>query len=147
MTVRIVRIADSLPGGFAFLRTEADSEGIHNMARLEAAWNSGERFAPTGALFAALTGDTFAGVGGVSVQPGEPAMRMTRLYVRPSFRRQGLGRALATAMMRHGAAKRRLLTVNARASDAAVPFWEMMGFTPVSHRDYTHILQVPESVV
>jgi GNAT superfamily N-acetyltransferase len=68
-------------------------------------------------------------------------MRMRRLYVRPAYWRSGVGRALAAAMMQQGLQSAVVLTVNARASEAAGPFWEAMGFRRVEAPGYTHRLE------
>ncbi len=129
--VVIARVVETLPDGFDVILQAAASEGVRNMAMLAAQWASGEqRFEDPGALFAALVDGDLAGVGGVTVErgAGEPAMRMRRLYVLPAFRRFGIGRRLAGAMMQQGFQAAPLLTLNAAASDAAAPFWEAMGF-------------------
>lgn len=149
MSARIVRVADNLPGAFEALRNEAEQEGIRNMTRLQNDWHSGkQRFALPEGLFAAFVENELAGMGGVLGQRNAecPAMRMSRLFVRPMFRRRKIGRALATTMIAHAADHARLLTVNAKASDAAAPFWQSLGFEAVFHDDYTHIFHCREHV-
>ena len=129
--VVITRVVETLPDGFDVILEAAASEGVRNMAMLAAQWAGGEqRFDDPGALFAALVDGDLAGVGGVTVETGagEPAMRMRRLYVLPMFRRFGVGRRLAGAMIQQGFQTAPLLTVNAAASEAAGPFWEALGF-------------------
>lgn len=115
------------------------------MAMLAVEFGSkGDPFTEPGALFAAFVDSDLAGVGGVTPETGlaEPAMRMRRLYVRPAFRRAGVARALAGAMMQQGFQSAPLLTLNAAASPAAPPFWEAMGFEPVDWPRVTHALQL-----
>lgn len=140
---QIVRITGELSDGFADLLSEATAEGVRNMRLLADEWESGQqRFDEDGAaLFAALVDGELAGVGGVTAEKAEPAMRMRRLYVRPRFRRSGVGRALAGAMMQQGLQASSVLTVNARASEAAGPFWEALGFMRVEAPGYTHRLE------
>jgi GNAT superfamily N-acetyltransferase len=140
--LQIVRVINELPEGFGALLADAQAEGVRNMTLLAEQWASGDqRFDAGGAaLFAAFVGGELAGVGGASPEAAEAAMRMRRLYVRPRFRRSGVGRALAGAMMQQGLESARVLTVNARASEAARPFWEAMGFVPVEAAGYTHQL-------
>lgn len=141
--VQIVRVVEALPDGFAALAEAARAEGRRNMAALAEQWEDGRGFADPGALFAAFVDGDLAGVGGVTPQAGsgELAMRMRRLYVAPGFRRAGVGRALAGAMIQQGLQAARQLTANAKASDAAAPFWEAMGFEPVAGADFTHQLR------
>jgi GNAT superfamily N-acetyltransferase len=143
--MQIVRVIEALPEGFDALLADALAEGVNNMALLAAQWADGdERFdGPDEGLFAGLVGGEMAGVGGVTRETGagEPAMRMRRLYVRPAFRRSGLGRTLAGAMMQQGFAAAPLLTANARATPAAPPFWEAMGFAPADRPGFTHWLR------
>lgn len=140
---QIVRVIEELPGGFDELLAESQAEGVRNMTLLAEQWAGAEqRFDADGAaLFAAFIDGELAGVGGVSAETAEAAMRMRRLYVRPAFRRSGVGRALVGAMMQQGFEGADVLTVNARASDAAAPFWEAMGFEPVDAPGYTHRLR------
>lgn len=141
--LQIVRVVEALPDGFEALLADARTEGVRNMALLADEWASGaERFDGQGAaLFAAFVEGELAGVGGVTAEKAEPAMRMRRLYVRPRFRRSGVGRALAGAMVQQGFEAADVLTVNARASDAAGPFWEALGFRLVDAPGYTHRLE------
>ena len=141
--MQIVRVAGQLPPGFADLSVAAESEGVRNMRLLAEAWASGaQRFDKDGAaLFAAEAGGRLAGVGGVKREEGanEPAMRMHRFYVHPAYRRLGVGKRIAEAAMAHGLRHASLLTCNARASEAAGPFWISLGFVPVLAAGYTHV--------
>lgn len=141
----IVRLFEGLPHGFDVMCAEAGEEGIRNMALLKAEVGSpDDPFVEPGALFAARVGGALAGIGGVTVETGlsEPAMRLRRLYVRPAFRRAGVARALAGAMMQQGFQTAPLLTLNAAASAAAPPFWEAMGFERVDRAGITHALRL-----
>lgn len=144
--VTILRLFEGLPHGFDVILRDAGAEGVRNMALLAAERGSADDpFAePGGALFAALVDGALAGVGGVTRERSlaEPAMRLRRLYVRPAFRRAGVATALAGAMMRQGFQTAPLLTLNARASPAAAPFWEAMGFAPVAWTGVTHALRL-----
>lgn len=142
--IQLVRVFDDLPEGFETLREAADREGVRNMATLAEQWRDGsQRFADPGALFAAFIDGELAGIGGVTPQAGlpEPAMRMRRLYVAPVFRRAGVGQALAGAMIQQSLQAASLLTSNARASEAAGPFWEAMGFERVEADGHTYQLR------
>ncbi|MDP1632886.1 MAG: GNAT family N-acetyltransferase [Caulobacter sp.] len=144
--VRIARVVEVLPDEFAVMIADAAAEGVRNMALLATEFGSASDpfVEPGAALFAAFIDGDLTGVGGVTVEAGltEPAMRLRRLYVRPRFRRAGVARALAGAMMQQGFQTAPLLIVNARATAAAGPFWEAMGFTPVDWRGVTHALRL-----
>jgi len=142
--LQLVRLFDELPEGFDDLVAEASGEGVRNMALLADGWASGARFQDDGeALFAAFLAGDLAGVGGMTVEPAsaEPARRLRRLYVRPAMRRGGVATALASALIHEGFDSVALLTVNARASDAAGPFWEAQGFVADASGPWTHVLR------
>jgi GNAT superfamily N-acetyltransferase len=136
--IRVARITQ-LPIGTRTLRDEADRGGIRNMGLLLDEWASGfERFdGPGEALFAAFDGDTLVGIGGVANETDTPAMRMRRLYVLTDWRKRGVGRLLANAMMEHGFRSAARLTCNARPPGAA-EFWDAMGFVRVDAANWTH---------
>lgn len=135
------------PTSLARLRDEAGREGVNNVERLLVDWEVGtNRFdGPGEALFGARIDDDLVGIGGVNREPSlADAMRMRRLYVAPFVRRQGVGDALARMMIRQGfAAGASVLTCNARASAAASPFWEAVGFEREDAATWTHVLRRP----
>jgi GNAT superfamily N-acetyltransferase len=142
--LQLIRIFDALPEDFGALAAEASGEGVRNMALLAAGWKAGASFRGEGeALFAAFRAGTLAGIGGLSVETAapEPARRLRRFYVAPSFRRKGVATALASALIHEGFASASLLTVNAAASPAALPFWEAQGFVPDTSGPWTHVLR------
>lgn len=141
--LQLVRIFDELPDGFDDLVAEASGEGVRNMALLADGWAAGARFQDDGeALLAAFLVGELAGIGGLSVEPAspEPARRLRRFYVRPAMRRRGVATALASALIHEGFDSVQLLTVNARASDAAGAFWEAQGFVADASGSWTHVL-------
>jgi GNAT superfamily N-acetyltransferase len=66
------------------------------------------------------------------------AMRMRRFYVRPEFRRGGIGRTLALTLRDRALARGRSITLN--ASRESVAFWEALGFIPDTRDGHTHLL-------
>ena len=143
--IQLVRIIDDLPDGLPALLADAAAEGVRNMALLADGWASGDqRFQGDGeALLGALLAGELAGIGGLSIEPAaaEPARRVRRFYVRPAFRRQGVARTLASALIQEALDQVDLLTCNAAASPAAVPFWEAQGFSPDNSGPWTHVLR------
>lgn len=139
--IRIVSVADDLPDGFETLRTAARAQGYKHIDRLAEDWASGAcKFTHDGeALFAAYVGDTLAGIGGVTREPSDPegaVMRARRTYVLPDFRSQGVGRALAGAIVQQGLQRAPRVTVNAHPDSHA--FWERMGFARIDAPGLTH---------
>ncbi|MFY8144169.1 MAG: GNAT family N-acetyltransferase [Caulobacter sp.] len=142
--LQLVRIFDELPEGFGDLVAEASGEGVRNMALLAEGWQAGARFKDDGeALLAAFLAGALAGIGAMTPEPAaaEPARRLRRFYVRPALRRRGVATALASALIHEGFDSVRLLTVNARASDAAASFWEAQGFQSDTGGPWTHALR------
>ncbi len=114
------------------------------MALLVEDWRRGARFQGDGeALLAAFSAGELAGVGGLSAELAapEPARRLRRFYVRPAMRRRGVAAALASALIHEGFDSVNLLTVNARASESAAPFWEAQGFVADGSGPWTHIMR------
>jgi GNAT superfamily N-acetyltransferase len=143
--IQLVRIFEGLPDGFAALRTEAAAEGHRHMDRLEADFESGaQRFDRDGeSLLAAFVEGELAGIGGITHEPGEtaePALRMRRLYVAPSYRRGGVARAIASALAQEGFSHVALITVHA-GNPGADAFWQAQGFTAVEGRPWSHQLR------
>ncbi len=139
--LQLIRIEDDLPEGFAALRAEAASEGYRHMDRLAAEHAAGR--SSFVALFGALLGGELVGIGALTPEPATtevPALRLRRLYVRAQARRQGVARALASALTQEGLDQVALLTVHAGDARAAA-FWAAQGFTPVEARPWSHELR------
>ena len=95
-------VLGALPAGFDALRADALAEGFRQVERLAADWEAGTtRFDREGeALLAARLNGVLVGIGGLTIEPVVPgALRMRRFYVRPAFRRFGVGRQLVTALL------------------------------------------------
>ena len=133
-------VLDTLPAGLDALRAEALAEGFRQVERLAGDWEAGTtRFDRDGeALFAARLNGVLVGIGGLTIEPVVPgALRMRRFYVRPAFRRIGVGRRLVTALLA-GVDGERSITVN--AGPASIAFWVSLGFNPDPRDGHTHIL-------
>jgi len=133
-------VIDELPAGFDALRAEARAEGYRFVERLATDWGSGTiRFDSQGeALLAARLRRVLAGIGGLTIDPVVPdALRMRRFYVRPAYRRSGIGRELASALLERARSFSGLVTVN--AAPASTLFWESLGFAPDARDGHTHI--------
>lgn len=143
--VTVAYVTGQLPDGFEVLRHAADGEAFDMLATLARDWASGaNRFdRPGEALIAAYDGDTLAAMGAISVDPYMPeALRMRRFYVRPAYRRRGVGRLLARTLLDRPESSGRAITLNAPHAEAA-RFWESLGFVPDPREGHTHILAAP----
>jgi GNAT superfamily N-acetyltransferase len=141
-----VRVPSTDPYDWTRILQESQCEGYGMVARLLAEYRSGaNRFdAPGEALFACLAGDAVVAVGGLSREPDRglaQAGRVRRLYVRPAFRGQGLGRALVEAIAGLAEQHFDLLTVNVGKLDAH-GFYEHVGFARVEHAGITHVREL-----
>jgi GNAT superfamily N-acetyltransferase len=138
--LQLERVVDHLPAGFDALRTEARTEGFRQVERLATDWEARTtRFDLDGeALLAARVSGVLAGIGGLTIEPVVPnTLRMRRFYVRPAFRRSGVGRHLVTALLA-GVRADQLITAN--AAPVSISFWESIGFTRDARDGHTHIL-------
>jgi GNAT superfamily N-acetyltransferase len=110
------------------------------LEELRTDWDAGTiRFDRDGETLLAVRGNgTLAAIGGLTLEPVVPnALRMRRFYVRPAFRRGGVGRELVVSLLARMRSNQ-LVTVN--AAPGSVPFWEAMGFTRDPREGHTHIL-------
>jgi GNAT superfamily N-acetyltransferase len=93
------------------------------------------------ALLAARVTGVLAGIGGLTIEPVlAGALHMRRFYVRPSFRRNGIGRKLAAALLERTWSASPLVTVN--AAPASFSFWESLGFALDNRDGHTHLQKV-----
>ncbi len=138
----LTRVSTILPEGLDALRSEASGEGYGMLDRLARDWASGaDRYDRTGeALLAAWVDGALAGIGGLTHDPVvADALRMRRFYVGKRYRRLGVARRLAAALLALPRGDRPLITVNAGTPDAPA-FWEALGFVRDSAGEgYTHM--------
>lgn len=137
----IVLIREELPEGFEILRHAADDEAFDMLRTLKEDWESGaHRFeGPGEALVAAMDGPVLAGLGAISRDPElEGALRMSRFYVYPPYRRRGVGRAIAEFLLHRPEAEGKTVTLVAPHAEAA-RFWEALGFVRDPGNGHTHI--------
>lgn len=132
-TVVIERLR-ALPPEFPELVRPAEREGWRFLRRLAEEWESqANRFEGRGeALFAALLEKQLAGVCGLNVDPyagSERVGRVRHLYVHPTCRRLGVGRALVEHVLLQARGRfesLRLRTTNPQAAR----LYERLGFEP-----------------
>jgi GNAT superfamily N-acetyltransferase len=139
--IRLERIVDALPADFDALRAAARAEGFGMLDVLAADWKAQKiRFDGDGeALVAGYSDDSLAGVGGMTLDPFTlGALRMRRFYVPVSYRRLGIGEAIAGALLARPATAGRIVTTNAAPGSEA--FWESLGFIPARRERQTHVL-------
>lgn len=139
--VSIEFVKGALPPGFELLRHAADGEAFDMLATLAKEWASGEnRFDKPGeALVAAYDAGTLVAMGAMSQDPNiADALRMRRFYVSSRYRRRGVGRLLAKALLDRPEVAGRKVTLNAPHVEAA-RFWESLGFIRDPQDGHTHI--------
>jgi GNAT superfamily N-acetyltransferase len=141
---KLQRVTTELPAGFDALRAEARAEGYRFVERLATDWISfAARFDRDGeALLAArVNGGVLAGIGGLTIDPVVlDALRMRRFYVRLAYRRSGIGRKMATALLEPARSAGGLVTVNAAPASGA--FWESLGFAADASDGHTHVYKL-----
>ena len=132
--LQIVRLSETLPDDLPALQDEAAAEGYRFVDGILEEWDAG-RYATDderNTLLAVYREGMLAAIGAVTPDPYDPApdlLRIRHVYVRPANRREGIGRALASALIQQGLALAPRLSLNA-ADAGASAFWEAMGFRP-----------------
>ncbi len=143
MQLQLQSVIWDFPRGFDALREDARSEGYKHIERLFAEWQSGEnKFEKDDELLLAAFADgELAAIGGITQDPTlKRTLRMRRFYVRPKFRRQGVGRKLAEALLVDPRERGRPVVVNAGPAEAPA-FWEALGFVPEPRDGHSHALR------
>jgi len=134
-----------LPAGLDLLRCEADDEGIRIVSTVIDRWIDGTQLydRPGEKLLVGRVGERIVAVGGLALCPNVAgALRVRRFYVSPTARRRDVAHDLARQLISTSAEYTSVVTCNARASDAAAPFWESLGFLPVDADGITHRLDL-----
>jgi putative acetyltransferase len=132
--------ADLIDGTRAIFREYAQQLGVDLCFQnfdAELADLPGEYAGPRGALLLAMVDGDVAGCGALRPLPDADypnACEMKRLYVRPPFRRFGLGRLLAQALMDRGlqAGYSNLLLDTLDAMEAARGLYASLGFEEIA---------------
>jgi GNAT superfamily N-acetyltransferase len=131
--------------GIQLLQAEAHREGYDFIDTLVQEWATGEnRFDGPGEL---LVGQFHQGlviaVGALSRDPFLPEDhigRIRRIYVRPEWRNQGIGRAIVIDLIDR--ARPSFPVVRLRAENArAARLYESVGFQPISDPNASHLLR------
>ena len=131
-------------GEFEALEREARAEGYEFVDRTVRNWLAGrDRFDGPGAfLCGCFDGAVLIAIGGLSRDPylNDPLVgRLRRIYVRPAWRRHGVGMHMVEYLLAE--AKRKFQVVRLRAeNDHAARLYERLGFSPVTDPHATHAL-------
>ncbi|WP_327211219.1 GNAT family N-acetyltransferase [Rhizobium leguminosarum] len=139
----VVRQIVELPDQFDQLLLEAEAEGFEMISVLQDEWRSGaNRFERPGEILALATIDgEVAGIGGTTQDFMDSGwLRMRRFYVRPAYRRLGVGRQIALFVLEHAKAFARPIVLYTAGPEAEV-FWPTIGFTPIERENTTHIFR------
>jgi len=142
----ITRVTELDVSDLYALQAESVAEGYRFVVRLCDEWLSGvNRFGALGeGLFVAQGSTGILGVCGLNRDPyvDDPSIgRVRHLYVRPAWRRQGIGRDLVGAIMDAASLHFRVLRV--RTTPAAESFYRALGFQcAISGKDPTYVLEL-----
>jgi GNAT superfamily N-acetyltransferase len=134
----------AMSAGFADLRAAAEHEGYGFVRRLGERWD-GARYLDDAlaTVWGAVDGDAVIAIGAQTHDEYDPSplhRRIRHFYVRPDWRRGGVGRAVAMKLIEDAHALAPLLHL--RATHAlSTAFWDRVGFERVLGReDRTHLL-------
>lgn len=140
--MQVVRLG-ALPDSFHALREVAKIEGFDFLDRLDARWRDGAYLGDCDAsAFGVFVADDLIAVGAQTADEYEPhpdRRRIRHFYVRPEMRRDGVGRALAGALIQQAFTLAPVIALRA-THDLSRAFWDAMGFARVEHATRTHEL-------
>ncbi|WP_084158352.1 MULTISPECIES: GNAT family N-acetyltransferase [Exiguobacterium] len=125
-------------------------EGFRMLDRLVNDFRDGRnRFDQPGECLLGVFDDSgnLLGIGGLNqdpYSPGLPVGRLRRFYILPDYRRQGIGRRLANALLLE--AKWTFLTVILRTyTMQGAQFYESLGFIPYDTSTSSHVIRFNET--
>lgn len=130
--------------GIVDLAADARAEKYAFIDRLLLEWAGNQnRFEAEGeALCGVLDEGIVVAIGGLNCDPFlrlADVGRMRRIYVRPAWRRQGIGEGLVLHLL--GEARKTFRSVRLRTeNEAAARLYERLGFDPIHDPHATHIL-------
>lgn len=128
-----------LPADFGPLRDLSVREGFGMLPRLELQWAEGKQFQRPGEiLLGGFADGQLVAIGGLT-QTREPhILRVRRVYVRPDFRRTGVGGTLMWALIAHAQSQNARELELLTDTEAGARFYESLGFVPVAEEGTTH---------
>ncbi|MBK0024512.1 GNAT family N-acetyltransferase [Ochrobactrum sp. S46] len=139
----VIRQIVELPVDFDRLLVEANAEGLDTMSVLQDQWRDrSNRFERSGEILALATIDNeVAGIGGITQDfVDNNWLRMRRFYVRPAYRRRGIGRKIAVFVLEHTKAFDRQIALYADGPEAEA-FWATLGFHAIERDNTTHVFR------
>lgn len=144
MVTQIIRCGGALPESFPVPATVAKAEGYDFLERLGARWRDGAYLQDRDAsVLAAFSDDHVIAIGAQTFDEHDPHpdhRRIRHFYVHRDYRRAGIGRTLAGALIQE--AFQHAPRLHLRATHAlSTAFWDAMGFARVDHPTRTHLLR------
>jgi GNAT superfamily N-acetyltransferase len=145
-SLEIKRIT-GLPIGFELFLNEATREGFDHMKTLQLEWNNRSNiFDRPGEILALATiNGELAGIGGITQDFVDSTwLRMRRFYVRPAYRRGGVGRGIAHFVLDHALQFNGQIALYADSAEART-FWSTLGFVERVRQSTTHVFtEIPK---
>ena len=138
-----IRRAQLPLNGIESLLQDSITEGYPFVERLQEEWSSGlNRFSAQGeSLYCAFDDEELVAIGGLNRDPFTDSPhtgRLRRIYVRPAWRKRGIGTSLISALLRDAAVHFQQVRLRTDNPDAA-RLYEKFGFEPLESQDATHV--------
>ena len=141
---QVVRLDAALPESFAALNACAKAEGYNFLDRLAKNWQGGAYLGDADAsVFGVFGMENLVAIGAQTADEYDPSpdhRRLRHFYVHPDARRNGVGRALAGALIQEAFQRAPYLHLRA-THDLSRAFWDAMGFERVDRPDRSHRLE------